>query len=169
MAALGLKVMGFGAPRNSITDHVRDLLIDARLEYDGSAAYDPMSGFLDIAYAHHSTKPGAKILVIPFIMPNDYDARFGANLSADEMLAGWKQRLDRVLENREPCFVLDIHQWSASQPDNLEAVRQFIRYAKSRPRCRLVTLQEAARQARRVDRYEAERGRPHRQLCPSVD
>jgi peptidoglycan/xylan/chitin deacetylase (PgdA/CDA1 family) len=152
---LGKPVVGFGAPRNSITSKVLDYLIDQKLEYDGSAAFDPMDSFVDVDYVSHTLDPQRHIVVVPFIVPNDYDARIEAGKSAANMLEEWKVRLDRVIERREPCFVLDIHQWSASQPANLESVRQFIRYAKTKERCRLVTLREAARNAREViDHYE---------------
>ena len=155
MRRLGFDVHGFGAPRNSITPEARDRLMAWNLEYDGSAAYDPMTSFLDVHYAEHSAGEAARILVIPFIMPNDWDARYVAGISADEMLKQWQQRLDRVIASGEPVFVLDIHQWSASQPDNLAALRAFIRYAKQRPDTRIVTLREAARHAREVlDSYE---------------
>jgi peptidoglycan/xylan/chitin deacetylase (PgdA/CDA1 family)/uncharacterized lipoprotein YddW (UPF0748 family) len=155
LSDLGFQVYGFGAPRNSITDEARDRLMEWNLEYDGSAAYDPLTSFMDVQYVGHSQGKQARILVLPFIMPNDWDARYEAGISAPEMLKAWQQRLDRVIELGEPVFVLDIHQWSASQPDNLTALRDFIHYVKSRPECRLVTLREAARHAREVlDRYE---------------
>jgi peptidoglycan/xylan/chitin deacetylase (PgdA/CDA1 family) len=152
---LGFEVHGFGAPRNSISDVSRDRLMAWNLEYDGSEAYDPLKSFLDIHYAEHSAGAAARILVIPFIMPNDWDARALEEMSAEAMLEAWKERLDRVIEIGEPVFVLDVHQWSASQPENLAALRDFIRYVNGRSGCKIVTLREAARHARAVlDRYE---------------
>ena len=119
---LKFQVYGFGAPRNSITSASRDRLMAWNLEYDGSAAYDPLQSLLDVHYEGHSEGKPVRILVIPFIMPNDWDARYVAGMSATSMLEAWKQRLDRVIEIGEPVFVLDIHQWSASQPDNLAAL-----------------------------------------------
>jgi peptidoglycan/xylan/chitin deacetylase (PgdA/CDA1 family) len=155
LAALGLDVRGFGAPRNSITDEARDRLMDWNLEYDGSVAYDPMRSLVDVHYAAHSTGADKRIVVLPFIEPNDWDARFVARMSARKTLEAWTTRLDRVLESGEPVFVLDLHQWSASRPADRAALRDFIRYAKRCGRCRIETLRDAARHARRVlDRYE---------------
>ncbi len=155
MGKLGFNVYGFGAPRNSITDESRDRLMSWNLEYDASAAYDPLQSLLDVHYAGHSNGENARIVVIPFVMPNDWDARYVAKMSADEMLEAWKSRLDRVIEIGEPSFVLDIHQWLISRPENLAALRAFIDYARARPEVRFVTLREAARQARAIlDRDE---------------
>jgi peptidoglycan/xylan/chitin deacetylase (PgdA/CDA1 family) len=152
---LGFDVHGFGAPRNSITDEVRDRLMARGLEYDGSAAYDPMTGLLDVRYQRHSAGLDDRIVVVPFVMPNDWDARVVAGLSAPEMALAWTQRLDRVVASGEPVFVLDVHQWSISQPDNREALRRFIRHAKECEQCRVETLRDAARHARTIlDRYE---------------
>jgi peptidoglycan/xylan/chitin deacetylase (PgdA/CDA1 family) len=152
---LGFDVNGFGAPRNSITDEVRDRLMEWNVEYDGSAAYDPLKSLVDVHYAPQSQGADQRIVVLPFVIPNDWDARYVGAASAGEMLAGWKRRLDKVVALGEPVFVLDVHQWSASRPDNLAAVRGFIRYARACRVCRVETLREAARNARSIlDRYE---------------
>ncbi len=152
---LGLDVYGFGAPRNSITAESRDVLIDANLEYDGSDAYDPLNSLIDVRYEQHSRGTGKRIVVIPFIIPNDWDARYVGKKSATQMLEAWKTRLDRVVESGEPVFVLDVHQWAISSPENLAALRSFIQYAKGCDTCRVETLREAAKNARTVlDRYE---------------
>ncbi len=155
LARLGFDVHGFGAPRNSITDETRDLLMARGMEYDGSAAYDPMTGLIDVRYAADSTGRNTRIVVVPFIIPNDYDARIVEQLTASEMAAAWIERLDKVVAGSEPVFVLDIHQWSASRPDNLAALRTFIRYAKECSSCQVETLRNAAAHARSVlDTYE---------------
>ena len=145
---LNIPVYGFGAPRNSLTENAADRLIEWNLEYDGSVAYDPMTSFLDAAYQYYDGDVPARIISIPYISPNDYDARFEMKLTARQMAEAWKARLDRVLQTGEPSFVLDLHQWIACRDDNLAAVRDFIRYAKSKPKCRLVTFREAARRVR---------------------
>jgi len=155
MRKLGFDIVGFGAPRNSITDVSRDRLMEWNLEYDGSIAYDPLKSLLDVHYVRHSEDKNARILVIPFIIPNDWDARYVAKMTADEMLQAWKKRLEQVYRSGEPVFVLDIHQWLASRPENLVAVHDFIRYVKSQPDFQFVTLRTAAKQARVIlDRYE---------------
>jgi peptidoglycan/xylan/chitin deacetylase (PgdA/CDA1 family) len=152
---LGFAVDGFGAPRNSITDEVRDRLMEWNIEYDGSAAYDPLKSLVDVHYAPQSQGADQRVLVLPFVIPNDWDARYVGGRSAGEMLDGWKRRLDKVVALGEPVFVLDVHQWSASRPDDLAALRGFIRYAKACDACRVQTLRDAARNARSVlDRYE---------------
>ncbi len=152
---LGFDVRGFGAPRNSGTDETRDRLMDWNLEYDGSDAYDPMTGFLDVRYEARSTGASNRIVVVPFVIPNDYDARWAGTMTAAEMAEAWKIRLDRVIESGEPVFVLDVHQWAISIPENLAALRAFIRYAKACSVCRVETLRQAAGHARAVlDRYE---------------
>lgn len=144
--SLGVPCAGFGAPRNSITDASRDRLIEFGLQYDGSEAYDPMYSFVDARHVAHSARgaAGGRILVVPFVYPNDWDARHIMRVSAEEMLDMWKVRLNAVIESGEPVFVLDIHQWLASQDDNLDAVREFIRYAKSLPRTEVTTLAQTA-------------------------
>ncbi len=96
LRATGFTSKGFGAPRNSITDLARDRLIERGFLYDGSAAYDPMTSYLDPQFVRHSTLGDSGILVIPFVMPNDWDARHIYGLTAPEMLAQWKQRLEKV-------------------------------------------------------------------------
>ena len=142
--ALQLRITGFGAPRNSITDVARDRLIDHGLFYDGSEAYDPMTGYIDPQIVAHTEDPKRGIVVLPFVVPNDYDARFVLRLDAAQMLQAWTDRLSMMADAGEACFVIDIHQWIASRPDNLEAVRQFIHAVKSRPDCRIMTLEDAA-------------------------
>ncbi len=155
LAQLGFEVHGFGAPRNSITDEGRDRLMDWGLEYDGSAAYDPLVGLDDVHYASRSDGGDGRILVLPFVIPNDYDARYVGDLTASEMAEAWMRRLDVVVDAGEPVFVLDVHQWSISLPDNLEALRTFLRYAKACATCRVETLRDAAANARaELDRYE---------------
>ena len=145
----GLNVVGFGAPRNSLTEPGINRLIDLRLEYDGSLAYDPLKGFQPVDFAEHTRHPG-RIVQVPFIMPNDWDARYEMSLSAPQMLKEWKTRFVRVMESGEPCFVLDIHQWIACHPDNLKELAAFIRYVKRNSKCRFVTLRTAAAHARQL-------------------
>jgi peptidoglycan/xylan/chitin deacetylase (PgdA/CDA1 family) len=164
LKAAGLDVRGFGAPRNSITDNGRDLLIERRLEYDGSAAYDPMVSQLDVDYAHHTSGDGRRIIVVPFIMPNDWDALRSMKVSPTQMEQMWRERLARVAAQGEPVFVLDVHQWLASAREEMEVLRQFIALAKSRSDCRLMTLREAADHARntieQVEHAAATAGQP---------
>ncbi|MGZ8202905.1 MAG: polysaccharide deacetylase family protein [Burkholderiales bacterium] len=141
---LGIPVSGFGAPRNSITDAARDRLIAHGILYDGSAAYDPLTSWMNADVARATDDPRAGIVVLPFIIPNDYDARREQRLSASKMQAAWASRLRATVAAGEPLFVLDIHQWTASQPDNLSAVQAFIRLAKATPECRILTLRDAA-------------------------
>lgn len=151
----GIPAVGFGAPRNSITDAGRQRLIQLGAEYDGSAAYDPEETSHDAQIVSSDGDSDRSIVVVPFLMPNDYDARFGERLSAPQMLAAWKRKLLAVRKSGQSVAVLDIHQWLASQPDNLAAVREFIRFAKAQPDCRVVTLREAARHARgEIERVE---------------
>ncbi len=156
LRALGLAVTGFGAPRNSITEPLRDHLMDRAIRYDGSLAYDPLTSYLDAAIHVHPEDPNRSIVTIPFIMPNDWDALRVAGMSAEDMLDAWLERLDHVLWLEEPVFVIDIHQWLASGETELATLRQFIREVRSRPECRIVTLAEAADHAenhvRRVER-----------------
>lgn len=151
----GLKLTGFGAPRNSITNAARDRLIERGFFYDGSLAYDPLTTYEDARLAAHTLKPEAGIVVVPFIVPNDWDARRIQKLGAPEMLAAWCERLDAVADADEPCFVLDVHQWLVTEPDNLEALRGFIRAAKARDDCRFLTLDATARHVlREIERLE---------------
>lgn len=145
LCALGFSPVGFGAPRNSITDLARNRLIERGYFYDGSAAYDPMESYLDPQVVPHTEDPLQRIIVLPFIVPNDWDARYIAGISAERMLEQWKERLEEVAGAGEPCFVLDIHQWIAAQPDNFEAVRGFIRAVRARKDCRILTLEQTAR------------------------
>lgn len=155
LRALGLSVHGFGAPRNSITPQARDALIAAGLEYDGSAAYDPLTSLIDVRYAERSDGGPGRIVVVPFVIPNDWDARVVEGLSADEMATAWIERLDAVVASGEPVFVLDVHQWSVSRPDDLAALSRFIDHAQACRTCRIETLRDAAAHARSVlDRYE---------------
>jgi peptidoglycan-N-acetylglucosamine deacetylase len=147
LEAAGVNVVGFGAPRNSISAGGRDTLIERGLEYDGSAAYDPMSSLLDAERISHSSGDGRQILVVPFIMPNDWDALRSMRISESQMERMWHERLDRVVSMREPVFVLDVHQWLASRDHEMEVLRRFIRHAKSRGDCRVTTLRAAAAHA----------------------
>lgn len=142
---IGLQLDGFGAPRNSITDHARNRLIEHGMFYDGSEAFDPMTSYLDPEIVAHTQHPSAGVVLVPFIIPNDYDARFVNKLSAAQMADAWIKRLDLVASAGEPCFVLDIHQWLITQPDNFEALRQFIRAVKARSDCRILTLHDTAK------------------------
>ena len=143
---LGIPISGFAAPRNSITPVARDRLISHGLLWDGSEAYDPQTSWLNAEVVASSTNARAGIVVLPFIMPNDWDARHLLHLSAPEMAAAWETRLVKTIDTRTNLFVLDIHQWIAARPGNLDAVRRFIRFAKTRPECRFVTAREAAQQ-----------------------
>lgn len=150
----GLQVVGFGAPRNSISPAGINHLIDLKLEYDASESYDPLVSLQPVDFVTHTLHSG-RIVQIPFIEPNDYDARFLTQLSATEMLEAWKLRFVRVMELGEPCFVLDIHQWISCNPDNLEALAKFIRFVKRNPNCQFVTLRTAAANAKSLlERYE---------------
>lgn len=145
MRECGFALDGFGAPRNSITTVARQRLIHHGLFYDGSAAYDPIEGYVGPEIVRADDDSSRGILVLPFIIPNDWDARFESGQSAPEMAAAWLRRLEKVAASGEPCFVLNIHQWIASLSDNLDAVRTFIRAAKARPDCRVLPLRETAR------------------------
>ncbi|MEI8106473.1 MAG: polysaccharide deacetylase family protein [Verrucomicrobiota bacterium] len=143
---LGVPISGFAAPRNSITPAVRDRLIAHGLLWDGSEAYDPQISWLNAEAVASSTNDRAGIVVLPFIVPNDWDARHHQHLSAPEMAAAWETRLVKTIDTRTNLFVLGIHQWIVAEPGNLDAVRRFIRFAKTRRECRFVTAREAARQ-----------------------
>jgi len=144
LRAAGLDVTGFGAPRNSITPGGRDYLIERGMAYDGSAAYDPMVSLMDAGYDRHSSGDGRTIMVVPFVMPNDWDALYVAQVDAERMGRLWRERLDRVVDSGEPVFVLDVHQWLASRPDVMAVLREFIRDAKGRASCKLMPLRDAA-------------------------
>jgi peptidoglycan/xylan/chitin deacetylase (PgdA/CDA1 family) len=147
MRGLGFHPTGFGAPRNSITDAARDRLIERGYFYDGSAAFDPLETYLEPFLDLHDSGDGRAIVVVPFVIPNDWDARFLNGLDPAATLTEWSKRLEKMASEKQPCFVLDIHQWSASRDEDLEVLRQFIRIAKSRPDCRFATLHEAAEHA----------------------
>ncbi len=149
LRSLDIEVVGFGAPRNSITEPLRDHLMDRAIAYDGSLAYDPLTSALDAAIHVHPTDPQRSIVTIPFIMPNDWDALRVAGMTPDEMLEAWIDRLDHVLWVGEPVFVIDVHQWLVSGEAEMDALRRFIRTVQSRPNCRFVTLREAAEHAAR--------------------
>jgi len=148
IADLGVPLLGFGAPRNSLTPGGRDRLIEHGLLYDGSAAYDPEVSLIDVERVSHSQAevPGS-ILLVPFIMPNDWDALYVAGVDAAEMGALWRRRLDLVADMDEPVFVLDVHQWLEAREDARQALRGLLRHARARSDCRLMTLAEAARHA----------------------
>jgi peptidoglycan/xylan/chitin deacetylase (PgdA/CDA1 family) len=142
---IGIQLDGFGAPRNSITDLARDRLIEQGYFYDGSDAFDPMVSYLDPQIVAHSQHPESGIVLVPFIIPNDYDARVVQKLTAAQMLDAWVKRLDIIATLGESCFVLDVHQWLITEPDNYEALRQFIRTVKARDDCRILTLRDTAK------------------------
>ena len=71
-----------------------------------------------------------RILVLPFIEPNDWDARRVGGMDAEAMLRAWQQRLDIVRRRGEPCFIIDVHQWLVTEPDNLRVLAEFlVRYS----------------------------------------
>lgn len=146
-AAEDLPFVGFGAPRNSITPAAYDRLIEAGIELDGSAAYDPLGDWLEPRFVPHSSGSG-RIFVVPFVIPNDWDARVARGLDAVAMLREWRARLEVVVARGEPVFVLDVHQWLATRPDNAAALRAFLRAVRADGRCRLVPFSAAARHAR---------------------
>lgn len=151
----GFRLTGFGAPRNSITDAARDRLIEHGLFYDGSLACDPLTSYEDARLVAHTGKPDTGIVLVPFIVPNDWDARRILHLSAPQMLEAWSERLNAVADAKELCFVLDVHQWLVTEPDNFEALRGFIRAVKVRGDCRFLTLDATARHVlREIERLE---------------
>ncbi len=118
LGGLGFDVRGFGAPRNSITDESRDRLMDWNLEYDGSAAYDPLTSLLDVRL-RGALRRGA----------DDRDPRGalrdperlgralgGRRCRPPRCSTAWTRRLDVVVASGEPVFVLDVHQWAISDP-----------------------------------------------------
>ena len=141
----GFKLTGFGSPRNSITDAARDRLIERGFFYDGSLAYDPLTTYEDARLSAYTRNPDNGIVVVPFIVPNDWDARRVQKLTAPQMLDAWCGRLNAVADAKELCFVLDVHQWLVTEPDNFEALRGFIRAVKARGDCRFLTLDATAR------------------------
>lgn len=146
--AAGLKISGFGAPRNSVTPLVRRRLLERGIEWDGSAAYDPTSTTLDPWIELHPDHDDRSLLVIPFVIPNDWDALFVGGDSPQRMLTKWNERLDLAIEQDESVFVIDVHQWIASRDAELAVLREFLNGAKSRSECRVVSVREAARAAR---------------------
>lgn len=151
----GFKLTGFGAPRNSITDAARDRLIERGLFYDGSLACDPLVTYEDARLVAHTRKPETGVVVLPFAVPNDWDARRILGLTASGMLDAWRERLDAVADAKELCFVLDVHQWLVTEPGNFEALRGFIRAVKARGDCRFLTLDGTARHVlREIERLE---------------
>jgi len=144
---LGIPVTGFGAPRNSATNTTRRWLLDRAAPWDGSAAWDPAAWFDDPRTWPEPRDP-AGLLVIPFIMPNDWDARHVAGMTAEEMCRAWIDRLEIVRTMGEPVFVIDVHQWLITEPDNLAALGAFLTNVSARRDCRLSTLTEAAERYR---------------------
>lgn len=153
MRQKGLTISGFAAPRNSISDAGLDRVMEWGLEYEGSQAYDPLISVMDPSYSMHSNSK-ARVIRIPFIIPNDWDGRQELRMTASQMLEAWKSRLVRVLEQGESVFVLDIHQWSITRPDDLRALRSFIEFASRSHRIRFRTLREAAQDAKTLLDHE---------------
>ena len=141
----GFPLTGFGAPRNSITDAARDRLIERGYFYDGSVAYDPLTGYEEARLAAHTVDASHGIVLVPFIIPNDWDARRIQGLTAPQMQQAWSDRLKVVADAHETCFVLDVHQWLITEPENFVALRGFIREVKARGDCRFLTLDGTAR------------------------
>ncbi|MEO8043698.1 MAG: polysaccharide deacetylase family protein [Spartobacteria bacterium] len=141
---MGIPVSGFAAPRNSISELARDRLIAHGLLWDGSQAFDPKEGWLNAEPVASTRDPRAGIVVMPFTIPNDWDARYSAKISGPEMAATWLKNLRAAAAAGDTTYTIDIHQWIAAQDENFEAVRQFIRGAKQIPGCRVVTVGEAA-------------------------
>ncbi|MCB1203343.1 MAG: polysaccharide deacetylase family protein [Verrucomicrobiae bacterium] len=147
MRRLGFSPSGFGAPRNSITQASRNRLIERGYFYDGSDAFDPMLSTMEPYLVEHESGDGRGIVVVPFVVPNDWDALFVEGLTREQMLEEWTKRLDKMVDEKQPCFVLDIHQWIASRPGDIDVLRDFIRYAKSKSGVRFETLHGAAEHA----------------------
>ncbi len=141
---MGIPIWGFAAPRNSISDAARDRLIEHGLLWDGSRAFDPREAWVNAEPVGSTHDPRTGIVVVPFTMPNDWDARYLADLSAPQMAARWLENLRDAAESGDTTFVIDIHQWIAALDDNLAALRTFIRGAKAMPGCRIVTVRDAA-------------------------
>jgi peptidoglycan/xylan/chitin deacetylase (PgdA/CDA1 family) len=140
----GFHLTGFGAPRNSITDASRDRLIERGYFYDGSEAYDPLTSYEEARPVPHTGDPAHGIVLVPYIFPNDWDALRVRRLTTAQMQDAWCQRLKVVADAREPCFVLNVHQWLITQADHLAALRGFIHAVKARSDCRFLTLDAAA-------------------------
>lgn len=167
LRAAGFDVVGFGSPRNSVTPDVRQHLLETRLAWDGSAAYDPATTFIDATlvgdHGALADDPAGSIIVLPFIVPNDWDALHIDGATPEAMLAMWRERLDLVVAAGEPVFILDLHQWIASRPDVLPAVRSFLEGVKARQDCTLMPVRELASRTRehirRVEREAREAAR----------
>jgi peptidoglycan/xylan/chitin deacetylase (PgdA/CDA1 family) len=149
LAAAGLPVIGFGAPRNSITPRLRDHLLERGVAWDGSAAYDPLRTAMDAEILGDASDPARSMVVIPFIIPNDWDALYVARDSPDQMLEQWKERLDIVARSGEPVFVIDVHQWIASGTEEIRVLKAFIEHAMARSDCSVVPMRDAAMAVRR--------------------
>ncbi len=143
----GLDVVGFGAPRNSVTPELRDHLVSQGVRYDGSLAFDPMLSYVDPSMHVDPTDPRRSMVVIPFIVPNDWDALRVMGVSPERMLAMWLERVDRLASMHESVAVLDVHQWLASDDAELAVLRSFIRTIAARGDCRIMTLRDAAAHA----------------------
>lgn len=144
-ATAGLVPRGFAAPRNGITAHAREVLLAQGYAWDGSEAYEPTHALLD---PWEVTGAGRSLIVLPFAMPNDWDARVVEGIDAAAMEQRWLDGLDAALASGSPFFVLDVHQWLVTRPDNLAALDRFIAAAKSRPGVRFVTCAAMAEHAR---------------------
>jgi hypothetical protein len=86
--------------------------------------------------------------VLPFVVPNVWDARRIEGLDADAMLERWLDALDAARQSENPFFVLDVHQWLVTEPENFVALTAFIDAARAVPGVRFVTLSEMAVHAR---------------------
>lgn len=144
--AAGLTPSGFAAPRNGITAHARQVLLAQGYAWDGSEAFDPTHALLD---PWEAADGGRSLIVLPFAMPNDWDARYVEGIDADAMLERWLAALDAARASGSPFFVLDVHQWLVTRPDNLAALERFVVEAKSRAGVRFVTCSRMADDARR--------------------
>lgn len=143
--AAGLAPRGFAAPRNGITAHARQVLLAQGYAWDGSEAFDPTQALLD---PWEVAGERGSLIVLPFAMPNDWDARHVEGIDADAMLERWLAALDAARASGSPFFVLDVHQWLVTRPDNLAALEHFVAEAKSRDGVRFVTCSRMADDAR---------------------
>lgn len=141
----GLSPRGFAAPRNGITAHARRVLLDHGYAWDGSEACDPTHALID---PFEFVDGARSLIVLPFAMPNDWDARAIEGIDADAMAERWLAALDAARASGSPFFVLDVHQWLVTRPDNLAALERFIDEAKARPGVRFVTCSAMANDAR---------------------